>query len=182
MAVDKLVDSSQLNSNLTSVANAIRTKGGTSAQLAFPAGFVSAIGDISTGITPDYPLKIACGKIKPSETTSKITVPCGDMQKVIMATMICETGEANVSQYLPYRPCILLHRVGPNDSLVGSTSGAGTIGSTYYYKSDSDIGAGTGFIAADAVVSNGNFTFAPSGTTNGGFNENITYTYCIVGI
>lgn len=49
MAVDKLVDSAQLDSDLTSVANAIRTKGGTSAQLAFPAGFVSAIGDIPTG-------------------------------------------------------------------------------------------------------------------------------------
>lgn len=35
--------------DLTSVANAIRTKGGTSAQLAFPAGFVSAIEAIETG-------------------------------------------------------------------------------------------------------------------------------------
>lgn len=43
MAVDKLVDSTQLDADLTSVANAIRTKGGTSAQLAFPAGFISAI-------------------------------------------------------------------------------------------------------------------------------------------
>jgi hypothetical protein len=49
MAVDKLVDSTQLDADLTSVANAIRTKGGTSAQLAFPAGFVSAINDISGG-------------------------------------------------------------------------------------------------------------------------------------
>lgn len=49
MAVDKLVDSTQLNSDLTSVANAIRTKGGTSAQLAFPAEFVSAIGNIQSG-------------------------------------------------------------------------------------------------------------------------------------
>lgn len=49
MALDKLVDSTQLDSDLTSVANAIRTKGGTSAQLAFPAGFVSAINDISGG-------------------------------------------------------------------------------------------------------------------------------------
>lgn len=49
MAVDKLVDSTQLDADLTSVANAIRTKGGTSAQLAFPAGFVQAIGDIETG-------------------------------------------------------------------------------------------------------------------------------------
>ena len=49
MSIDKLVDSTQLDSDLTSVANAIRNKGGTSAQLAFPAGFVSAIGDIETG-------------------------------------------------------------------------------------------------------------------------------------
>ena len=49
MAVDKLVDSSQLDANLTSVANAIRTKGGTSASLAFPADFISAIGAIPTG-------------------------------------------------------------------------------------------------------------------------------------
>lgn len=49
MAVDKLVDSTQLDTDLTSVANAIRTKGGTSAQLAFPAGFVSAVEAIPTG-------------------------------------------------------------------------------------------------------------------------------------
>ena len=49
MAVDKLVDSAQLNADLTSVANAIRTKGGTSEQLAFPAGFVSAVEAIPAG-------------------------------------------------------------------------------------------------------------------------------------
>jgi len=49
MAVDKLVDSTQLDADLASIANAIRTKGGTSAQLAFPAGFVSAVEAIETG-------------------------------------------------------------------------------------------------------------------------------------
>lgn len=49
MAVDKLVDSAQLDNDLTAVANAIRTKGGTSAQLAFPNGFVSAVEAIETG-------------------------------------------------------------------------------------------------------------------------------------
>lgn len=37
------------DTNLTAVANAIRTKGGTSAPLEFPDEFVSAIGDIQTG-------------------------------------------------------------------------------------------------------------------------------------
>lgn len=43
------------DADLTSVANAIRTKGGTSAQLAFPAGFVSAVEAIpsSSGYTVD---------------------------------------------------------------------------------------------------------------------------------
>ena len=56
MALDKLVDSTQLNADLTSVANAIRAKGGTSGQLAFPAGFVSAISGIEDAlpIPPDY--------------------------------------------------------------------------------------------------------------------------------
>ena len=49
MAVDKRVDSAQLNSDLTSVANAIRTKGGTSGSLAFPADFITAIGNIPVG-------------------------------------------------------------------------------------------------------------------------------------
>ncbi len=54
MALDKLVDSSQLDSDLTSVANAIRTKGGTSAQLAFPSGFVSAIQTLPSGGSIDW--------------------------------------------------------------------------------------------------------------------------------
>ncbi len=49
MAYDKVIDSSVLDANLTSVANAIRSKGGTSASLAFPAGFVNAISAIETG-------------------------------------------------------------------------------------------------------------------------------------
>lgn len=49
MALDKLVDSAQLDSDLASVANAIRAKSGGTGQLAFPAGFVSEIGNISGG-------------------------------------------------------------------------------------------------------------------------------------
>lgn len=40
------------DSDLTSVADAIRTKGGTSADLSFPSGFVTAIGNISGGTQP----------------------------------------------------------------------------------------------------------------------------------
>lgn len=47
MALDKAIDSAVLDSGLTSVANAIRNKGGTSEVLEFPAGFVSAVNAIS---------------------------------------------------------------------------------------------------------------------------------------
>ena len=57
MSVDKLVDSTQLDADLTSVANAIRTKGGTSASLAFPADFISAINAISGGGGTGYGVK-----------------------------------------------------------------------------------------------------------------------------
>lgn len=43
MSVDKLVDSTQLDSDLTSVANVIRTKGNTASLLAFPVDFRTAI-------------------------------------------------------------------------------------------------------------------------------------------
>lgn len=49
MALDKLVDSAQLDSDLGDVADAIRAKSGGSSQLAFPAGFISEIQSITTG-------------------------------------------------------------------------------------------------------------------------------------
>lgn len=49
MAYDKVVDSASLDSKLTQVADAIRTKGNTSAGLQFPSGFISAIQAIQTG-------------------------------------------------------------------------------------------------------------------------------------
>lgn len=49
MAVDMLVDSAQLESDLTDIADAIRAKTGGTADLQFPSGFVSEIGSISGG-------------------------------------------------------------------------------------------------------------------------------------
>ena len=49
MAYDKVIDSAKLDADMTTVADAIRSKGGTSEALAFPAGFVSAIEAIEAG-------------------------------------------------------------------------------------------------------------------------------------
>lgn len=73
MSVDKLVDSTQLDADLTSVANAIRTKDGTSASLAFPAGFVQAIADIPSGGGGDDNLKKLITNTLTSFSDSDIT-------------------------------------------------------------------------------------------------------------
>lgn len=49
--------------DLVSVADAIRTKGGTSAPLEFPSGFVTAINDITTPIPSNYGLITYNGSI-----------------------------------------------------------------------------------------------------------------------
>ena len=54
MAFDKIIDSAQLESDLTSVAAAIRAKGATADPLSFPAGFVSAVNNIFTSSAFGY--------------------------------------------------------------------------------------------------------------------------------
>lgn len=49
MALDKVIDSAKLEEDLTSVANAIREKTGSTDPIAFPDGFVEQVGAIQTG-------------------------------------------------------------------------------------------------------------------------------------
>lgn len=62
--------------DLAAVANAIREKGGTTDALAFPAGFVAAIGDIESGsrVSLDY---VQCAIIDFYEDKDKITINDG---------------------------------------------------------------------------------------------------------
>lgn len=46
MALDKVIDSAQLDANLVSVADAIRERGGISSSLEFPSDFISEIGKL----------------------------------------------------------------------------------------------------------------------------------------
>lgn len=88
MALDKLVDSAQLDSDLTSVANAIRAKGGTSAQLAFPAGFVDAVEAIETGGGGG----VASGSATVTERTRYLTIDMGGEYDHILVVQRSGTG------------------------------------------------------------------------------------------
>ena len=75
----KAVNATQLDADLTTVANAIRAKGGTSAPLSFPSGMASAIGAISTGITPTGTINITTNGTHDvtSKATANVQVPTG---------------------------------------------------------------------------------------------------------
>lgn len=72
MAYDKVVDSAALDSKLTQVADAIRTKGNTSADLQFPSGFISAIQAIQTGTELKIVVSVASGATVTATKGSKV--------------------------------------------------------------------------------------------------------------
>lgn len=72
MAYDKVVDSALLDSKLTQVADAIRTKGNTSADLQFPSGFISAIQAIQTGTELKIIVSVASGATVTATKGSKV--------------------------------------------------------------------------------------------------------------
>lgn len=98
MAVDKLVDSAQLDADLTSVANAIRTKGGTSASLAFPAGFVQAIGDISGGGADTF-AQICNGDISSYESNILTIIPANTLRSNTTLTSLKAPNLKNIGSY-----------------------------------------------------------------------------------
>lgn len=73
MAYDKVVDSAVLDAGLKQIADAIREKGGTSGNLAFPAAMAEAVAAIASGgiDVPDVGNRVFhAGVIIPAETIS----------------------------------------------------------------------------------------------------------------
>ena len=92
--------------DLLAVANAIRTKGGTSAALPFPGGFVTAIGNISTGQQPTLITKSITenGTYNASSDNadgySQVSVAVSP--KFVTGTFEGTTAEASMDVNIPY--------------------------------------------------------------------------------
>lgn len=71
MAFDKVVDSSVLDAGLKQIADAIREKGGTSDNLAFPAAMADAIAAIEAG---GGGVLFKTGTITPAAETTTLTI------------------------------------------------------------------------------------------------------------
>lgn len=80
MAVDKAIDSTEFDSKLTTVADAIRTAGGTTETMSFPSGMVEAITAIQAGggssWTDSYSV-FATGSFTPTENVTEWSIDTG---------------------------------------------------------------------------------------------------------
>ena len=98
MAYDKVVDSASLDSKLTQVADAIRTKGNTSADLQFPSGFISAIQAIQTGTELQIIVTVTSGATVTATKGSKVV--SGTSVNGTCTLVVPEEGEWTVSATL----------------------------------------------------------------------------------
>ena len=110
MALDKVVDSVVLDAQLTSIADAIRSKGGTTDQLTL-AGMVDAINAIQTG---SGGIQSASGEYSIAEDVASLNIDISDIGFVpdIVAVYLDETGMEYTSTptkiwYLSYVPDIV---------------------------------------------------------------------------
>lgn len=110
MALDKVVDSTALDAQLTSIADAIRSKGGTTDQLTL-AGMVDAINAIQTG---GGGIQSASGEYSIAEDVASLNIDISDIGFVpdLVAVYLDETDMEYTSTptkiwYLSYVPDII---------------------------------------------------------------------------
>ena len=110
MALDKVVDSAALDAQLTYIADAIRSKGGTTDQLTL-AGMVDAINAIQTG---GVGIQSASGEYSIAEDVASFNIDISDIGFVpdLVAVYLDETGMEYTSTptkiwYLSYVPDIV---------------------------------------------------------------------------
>lgn len=129
MAVDKYVDSAQLDSDLTDIADAIREKGSTESPLAFPDGFISAVEALPSGggITPTGTKQI---EITQNGTTTEdvtnyasaeITVNVSGAYSMAMGTYTPATAVSSFNVNVPFEPQYAICFTDPYDTEQTST-------------------------------------------------------------
>lgn len=188
--------------DLTSVANAIRTKGGTSASLGFPSDFITAIGNISGGGSVPAVTGTFTGTTAGSAITVSVPYTGNGYPIALMifpSTGAYKTGSSIYSLAKKYA-IVAGARIKRDTSSTPTYSGSGEENKGCYFvlykNSDSDATIGVTNGALDGTM----FTADSAGSTAGtvmrinsstqfsvmiadssyGFVENIEYTYWMV--
>lgn len=162
------------SADLTTVADAIRTKGGTSAPLVFPNGFATAIDNIPTG-TPTLETKSKTYTATESQQTDQITPSVGydGLDKVNV------TVNAIPSNYVG-------SGITQRTSTDLSASGATVTAPAGYYASNAtkSVASGTAGTptATKSAVSNHSLTVTPSVTNTTGYITGSTKTGTAVSV
>ena len=131
MALDKVVDSAALDAQLTYIADAIRSKGGTTDQLTL-AGMVDAINAIQTG---SGGIQSASGEYSIAEDVVSLNIDISDIGFVpdLVVAYLNETGVEYTSTptkiwYLSYVPDIIdMVNVGTNPNIPYNRTNVGVL-------------------------------------------------------
>lgn len=99
MAIDKAIDSTEFDSKLTTVADAIRTAGGTTQPMSFPSGMVEAISVLKSG--SDAGGGFVSGTITPaSSAIQTITHNLGKNQQALLFGVVCRPVRIKRTEYI----------------------------------------------------------------------------------
>ena len=160
--MSKLVDATQLDADLKSVADAIRSKSGGSSPLAFPAGFTGAIGGLNNA-TPasSTPLMDGTAAVGTSTDYARADhVHPSDTSKADIITEVTVSDSGDVTQNLDSGK--IYHFTGSLTSLTITLSTAGRSPLQYHFDFDSGSTAPTVTLPNSVTMQGGTFTPAAS--------------------
>lgn len=163
MAYDKVIDSSVLDANLTSVANAIRSKGGSSASLAFPAGFINAISQIETGkVTTEVHDFTFASDLGSGTNTEKTLLTANDFVKANYAKAGFAVVMFNKSP-IPMTAATVMHGAYHGNMNIGASD---SVRYGIAYKSNSASALGMSVMTAKVSGDSYNMAFRAKSTGN----------------
>ena len=134
------------DTELTSIADAIRAKGGTTASITFPSGFISAISDISTGITPTGTISISSNGTYNVEAFAQAEVVVPTLS--LASLSVSQNGTYNPSSGYAFDSVVVSVAGGGGDdvsskiidrTIISLTNSAESIGSYAFYACHSLI-------------------------------------------
>lgn len=176
MAIDKAIDSTEFDSKLTTVADAIRTAGGTTATMSFPTGMIDAISSLSSGggITPSG------NKAITATTSTQTGIDVTNYATVSVAPTPSETKSVTTNGDVTPSSGKLLSKVTVNvptgtarDSSDLTVSGAtvNVPAGLYSSAASKSVASGTAGTptASKSAVSNNSVTVTPSVTNTEGY-------------
>lgn len=182
------------DTDLTSVANAIRTKGGTSDQLSFPTGFNTAIANISAG---DLPVTAGSFTTQSTEGVQTVSIPYNGNGYPISLQIVIDggawgkssftRGEIQVLSITKDKPNVVPLYNGTtstNGGLRSAVYAKDTLGSKSYMYGDSSMYTQTNPSETSPIHIKAKNTItvyvAPSLSTNCFFLANQKYNYVVV--